>query len=594
MSVFHRVSSCCTASRVACARRHVRRIVHPLRCLQAMAAVVCACVLAAVPVCVPAAVAADDSSGSFVMPAASVSQVDDPQCLPRGTSPSSSSYEQAIRLLFSPDGSTAYTVPLPAGDTICRVDVASMTVTGKADLSGVTLEPTGTAEISDDGSHILLAVDDNGQGGMGLSIATADMSVTRLPVSSWWFVPSPDGATAYAYTNSDPSSPQTRRIVSLSTADGTITDEKTIDLPYSMNDERVLAVSPDRLTWYVAFDPSDWSERLVSLNAATGDVKMLPVRPTRMRVTGDAAGDTVCDGFHVLERRAQNSDDAAHPSLVADSDTLYLVDAVRWDASDASDDDASGQCPVRDGDSTITPVTLSTGQVGQEHTLAGFSETSETDSSLDGSVLAYSFPDGTVSSTPAAPSQGVRFVSARDWSVMGEIPTILAGGDGNVLEGREGALTSDGSAFVMSLFAGGVVSDGRAAAAPAALRVASTDGACVADYSVNLGEEENATENPEKSMGIVGNVPMPGETGIFLTAGDGFLLTKVSVPDDWADAVASTSSSAGQSGRSGDERVSDARGRTIAIVAVCVVAAVAAVIAVIVVVRRRGTTSHHD
>ena len=93
----------------------------------------CACLLAGAPMSVRAAFATDDSpasdgsstfsdispSGSAPessadpviaddLPSASVAQAKDPQCMPQRTS----SDDQGVRLLFSPDGATVYTIPL--------------------------------------------------------------------------------------------------------------------------------------------------------------------------------------------------------------------------------------------------------------------------------------------------------------------------------------------------------------------------------------------------------------------------------------------------------------------------------------------------
>jgi|GEM_PF-4436821 len=576
---------------------------------RATAAAVCACLLAGAPMNVPAAFATDDSpasdgsstssdissSGSAHassalptiaddLPTASVSQVDDPQCLPRGTSPSSSSYEQAIRLLFSPDGSTAYTVPFPAGDAVCRVDVASMTVTGKADLAGVTLEPTGTAEISDDGSHILLAVDDNGQGGMGLSIATADMSVTRLPVSSWWFVPSPDGSTAYAYTNSDPSSPQTRRIVSLSTADGTITDEKTINLPFAsagIGAEIVDGISTDRLTWYIEVLPEGSSAvKLLAINAQSGTATVLPIAPTH-----DDASEAGEDYFRWQSPRRNGFGRGNYAPVTSSSDAIYYINATL------------------DGESAPTPLVvldLRTGALSAVDAVADMSKTLWALPSADGSVLEYSANDGSADDSTTS----WRIVSTSDWSVKGTLPVSSpAQYKGEKVVNMGSALSWDGSTSLDAMCVD--VSDTSRAngvtegcSAPVVLRLASTDGAYAADYAVEIPNAEAAVKNVDGEAPYVMDTPTPDETGMFLVGG-GLPLTKVTVPADWkqqaaaASQAASDAAAAEEADDAKDAAPDASRGRRVAWGVGVAVAVVVVLVGVAVASRRRGGKRRH-
>lgn len=570
---------------------------------RAAAAAVCACLLAGAPMSVPAAFATDDSpasdgsstfsdispSGSAPessadpviaddLPSASVAQAKDPQCMPQRTS----SDDQGVRLLFSPDGATVYTIPYPDGNAICRIDVASMTVTGKADLTGVDLYPAYSADISDDGSHIVLGADDNGQGDSGLSVNTADMSLTRLPVESMWFAPSPDGSIAYAYTRPDPSLRQQRRIVSISTADGTIIDDKIINLPFAATGygaDLIEGVSPDCMTWYVDTVPQGSSTAsLVAVNAQTGTSTTLPVVPTH-----DDASPAAEDYLALVEPRDNGDYRGFYASMLASSDTVYFTDATLNDAPSPS---------------PLVALNLRTGALSAVNDLQGLSLRHGPMLSADGSVM-YGYDtapdDGGTASVTGSSTSGLSqetILSTSDWSVKGTVPWMTSAQyKGEKMRAVGGTLTRDGSTVIEPL---GVYDETIwDETAPTVLRMMSTDGAYVANYAVDIPNAERARKNLEGSSPIIASIPTPDGTGVFVS-GAGLPLTKVTVPADWKQQAAAASQAASDAAASGEaddakDAAPDAsRGRRVAWGVGVAVAVVAVLAGVAVASRRRG------
>ncbi|OZG48809.1 hypothetical protein PSRA_1760 [Pseudoscardovia radai] len=459
---------------------------------------------------------------------------------------------------LTPDGSRA--VVLGRNGAVCVIDTSAMSVVATSQ-TGLDFTMTGEygASISPDGATLYAYSQD-----AIVAVSLSDLRVTRLGAHCTSFLQSEDGTSITALCSAGGAS----RLDTIR-ADGTVTNSVPITSPVTLKGVEALAVSPDGSVWYLAMmkDLNDATTRyLASLDATTGSLAFMDTPASLFHGPWGYPSTSVGEYQNRTLHRMSSFLACFSSDQSGQAGENYVINATTGSMTRFAGDEGVAPChaSVMSGDGNIVAVGVSTSS-GQ----------SEADTQSGSAQSRYRTDFFDVSNPDS-------------WTKTGSIDLSVV----------NAALSRDGTI----IYQFGAMVDG----VPIPLLVGTSTGAIVSSVL-----DENGTDMTRVELGNLGYdaVAQDGSALYVLSIADSTIPgTLIRIPlKDATRAVSqqaasqqagtdasSTSSSAEQSGQSGDERVSDARGRTIAIVAVCVVAAVAAVIAVIVVVRRRGTTSHHD